>query len=99
MSRFISLVLIVILSTALNSYAAQLTDSDMAAGKKPEVSDTVILSDFANCFPRSAMSGKSEKGKLAIRKAQRKYYYLKGDTYHPDYNPTGRRTRKNRLCG
>ena len=40
---------------------------------------------------------KSEKGKLAIRKAQRKYYYLKGNTYHPDFNPIGRRTRKSKL--
>tara|TARA_R110002153_G_scaffold266895_1_gene430562 strand:+ start:82 stop:339 length:258 start_codon:yes stop_codon:yes gene_type:complete len=40
---------------------------------------------------------KSEKGKLAIRKAQRKYYYLKNDTYHPDFNPTGRKTRKSKI--
>ncbi len=67
MSRIISLAFIAILLTALNCYAAELTDSDLAAGKRPKIGDTVILKDFANCFPRSAMSSKSEKGKWWLK--------------------------------
>ncbi len=67
MSRIISSVHLVLVLTVLNCYAAELTDSDLAAGKMPNIGDTVILSDFANCFPRSAISTKSEKGNWWLR--------------------------------
>ena len=63
------LVFIVIMLLAVNLVcsAVELTDKDLAAGKKPKVGDTVILSDFTKCFPRSALSSKSEKGKWWLR--------------------------------
>jgi hypothetical protein len=43
--------------------AAQLTDADLAAGKQPAVGDTIVLRDFRQCYPRSAYTTTSVKGK------------------------------------
>jgi len=44
-----------------------LTDEDIRAGQKPRVGDTVILTDFANCYPHSAIKTESVKGKWWLR--------------------------------
>jgi len=44
-----------------------LTDADLNAGKTPNVGDTVILSDLARCFPRSAISPTNTKGRWWLR--------------------------------
>ncbi|MBI2299937.1 MAG: hypothetical protein HYU66_13515 [Armatimonadetes bacterium] len=48
-------------------HAAVLTDADVHAGRKPAVGDTVVLSDFRACFPRSAIADTSQKGKWWLR--------------------------------
>ena len=40
-----------------------LTDDEVARGLMPAVGDTVILTDFARCFPHSAVVSDSQKGK------------------------------------
>ena len=74
MPRFFSLLLAAMTLLALPcpvlaepSKPRTLTDADLAAGAKPEVGDTVILRDFAKCFPRSAVESKSVKGKWWLR--------------------------------
>ena len=47
--------------------SATLTDRDLVAGVKPAIGDIVILSDFAKCTPRSAISPTSAKGKWWLR--------------------------------
>ncbi len=59
--------LLVIFAGNVSCSAAVLTDKDLAAGKTPKVGDTVILSDFTRCFPRSAVGGKNVKGKWWLR--------------------------------
>ena len=50
------------------SQAAQLlTDEDLKAGRVPAAGDTVILTDLANCYPRSAIRQESVKGKWWLR--------------------------------
>jgi len=44
-----------------------LTDADIRVGVEPQVGDTVLLSDFASCFPRSAISTESVKGEWWLR--------------------------------
>jgi hypothetical protein len=44
-----------------------LREADLAAGKRPAVGDTVLLSDFTRCFPRSAISTENVKGKWWLR--------------------------------
>ncbi|MCP4644725.1 MAG: hypothetical protein GY851_30065 [bacterium] len=48
-------------------HAADLTDADLAKGTLPAVGDTVMLTDFASCFPHSAITTASEKGKWWLR--------------------------------
>jgi hypothetical protein len=55
------------LSLADQAKPRTLTDADLAAGRKPAIGDTVILSDFARCFPHSAISLESVKGKWWLR--------------------------------
>ena len=55
-----------------------LTDEDLHADKRPRVGDTVMLSDFARCYPRSAISTKSIKGKWWLRP----YRAASGQTGH-----------------
>ena len=47
--------------------AGVLHQADLEAGRAPEVGDTVLLDDFARCFPHSAVSKSSEKGKWWLR--------------------------------
>ena len=44
-----------------------LTDADLRAGTEPRIGDTVMLTDFASCFPRSAIVPDSVKGKWWLR--------------------------------
>ena len=44
-----------------------LSDEDLSAGQKPRVGDTVILSDFSRCYPRSGLRTESVKGKWWLR--------------------------------
>ena len=44
-------------------HGAQLTDADLAAGRQPAIGDTVVLRDFARCFPKGACAPTSVKGK------------------------------------
>jgi len=53
--------------STLSHAAKTLTDSDLEAGKLPAYGDTIILSDFTRCRPRSAVSAASEKGKWWLR--------------------------------
>jgi hypothetical protein len=41
----------------------EFSDADLAAGRQPAVGDTVVLRDFARCFPKSACATTSVKGK------------------------------------
>ena len=59
--------IVLMLLVNLTCSAATLTDKDLAAGKKPKVGDTVILSDFTSCFPRSAVGKENVKGKWWLR--------------------------------
>ena len=47
--------------------AAVLTDRDLKVGKRPQVGDTVILSNFADCYPRSAVGSENVKGRWWLR--------------------------------
>ncbi len=47
--------------------AKTLTGEDIRAGQKPQVGDVVILKDFVNCYPRSAIKAESVKGKWWLR--------------------------------
>ena len=47
--------------------ARVLTDTDLQARKRPRVGDTVILSDFSRCRPRSALRAERVKGKWWVR--------------------------------
>lgn len=51
----------------VHSWAATLTDTDILAGKTPQVGDVVILSDFSRCEPATAIGAQSEKGKWWLR--------------------------------
>ncbi len=66
------LLCIVILSACfvanVSCSAAVLTDKDLSSGKKPMIGDTVILSDFENCYPRFAISTENVKGKWWLRR-------------------------------
>jgi len=44
-----------------------LTDASLASGQHPEVGDTVILSDFARCFPHSAIGPENKAGTWWLR--------------------------------
>ena len=70
MSRAILLIPLVLVITCLNCFGGELTDSDLSAGKKPKIGDTVILSDFTRCFPRSAVGNENVKGKWWLRDYQ-----------------------------
>ena len=44
-----------------------LTDASLASGQQPDTGDTVILSDFARCFPRSAIGSENKAGAWWLR--------------------------------
>lgn len=52
-----------LLLAAVGAVAATLTDADLAAGRRPGIGDTVVLSDFRACFPRSSLTTTSTPGK------------------------------------
>ena len=66
---FASAVLAVVMAVSNGAlcWGAVLTDEDLTAGKAPAVGDTVLLTDFAQCFPRSAIGQDSVKGKWRLR--------------------------------
>ncbi len=51
----------------MSQAAKTLTGEDIRAGQKPQVGDVLILKDFANCYPRSAIRTESVKGKWWLR--------------------------------
>ena len=64
---FSGLLVVASLGLATAAWGAQLTDADLAAGRQPAVGDTVILSDFGACYPRSACAPTSTRGKWWLR--------------------------------
>jgi hypothetical protein len=44
-----------------------LTEANLASGQNPEIGDTVILSDFARCFPHAAIGSENKAGTWWLR--------------------------------
>ncbi|MCX5758062.1 MAG: hypothetical protein NTU83_06075 [Candidatus Hydrogenedentes bacterium] len=45
-----------------------MSDASLASGEHPEIGDTVILSDFARCFPHAGVGTENTAGKWWLRK-------------------------------
>jgi hypothetical protein len=52
---------------AARAGAAELTEADLDAGRRPAIGDSVVLQDFSRCTPATAVVGQSEKGKWWLR--------------------------------
>ncbi|MCX7425399.1 MAG: hypothetical protein NTW96_07200 [Planctomycetia bacterium] len=59
--------IVVLVLLAVRVEAAELTEADLDAGKRPAVGDSVLLKDFSRCTPNAAVVGQNVKGKWWLR--------------------------------
>ncbi len=64
---FAAIIAFTVTASLADDTSRVLTDADLASGQTPEIGDTVILSDFARCFPHAAVGQENVKGKWWLR--------------------------------